>query len=66
LATRAGVASGIVAQALVSRAASRIETVAPIAWDPGDLEACGLSRTLEVMAADLELTVLYGHMVALI
>jgi hypothetical protein len=49
LATRAGVAVGIVAQALVSRAASRIETVTPISRDPGDLEATGLSRALEVM-----------------
>jgi hypothetical protein len=60
----------MVAQALVSRAASRIETVTPTSRDLGDPEAVGeamgLSRALVVMSADLELTVLYGHMMALI
>ena len=65
MATLAGVEAGIVAQALVSSADNRIE-VRRLPPDLGDMEAKGLSVALGVMSADLELTVLYGHMTALI
>jgi hypothetical protein len=46
----------------VNKAASKIDAVALIPWDLGDLGPVRASWAVGVMGSGLELTVPYGHM----